>query len=440
MSSRQSFADSTHNLSETDLLWQRRRPYSPMRHKPDLNAVSDDELLRRLSELLKDSRRVEADLVAHIAEVDARKLYAREAAPSMFAYCTEVLHLSEHEAFLRITVARASREHPMLLAMLRDGRLHLSGISKLAPHLTARNREALLKRAVHRSKRQIEELVAEVAPRPAVPAMVRRLPNQRVDARPASILELGPDRAADSRHELGRGQVGAASEELASEQADSRHRQPALGEVASMASELGPDRAAAAPRLRPAAVEPVGPARFRVRFDASAELREKLERLQALMRSSVPDGDLAKIIDVAVTKELERLEARRFAKTKAPRKRLGQTDTTPKSRYIPAAVRRFVQKRDGGRCTYRDKHGRRCTKRHDLEFHHRKPFGRGGEHSPEVLCLVCKTHNLLLAEQDFGKEKMARYRRRANRDTKPVSVVGDGSGQGGLLARWRSSG
>ena len=45
-----------------------------MREKPDLETVSDDELLRRRSELLKQSRRTEADLVAHIAEVDARKL------------------------------------------------------------------------------------------------------------------------------------------------------------------------------------------------------------------------------------------------------------------------------------------------------------------------------------------------------------------------------
>jgi hypothetical protein len=59
-----------------------------------LTSLSDDTLLRRLAELLGQSRRVEAEVVAHIGEVDARRLYAREAAPSMFAYCTEVLHLS----------------------------------------------------------------------------------------------------------------------------------------------------------------------------------------------------------------------------------------------------------------------------------------------------------------------------------------------------------
>jgi hypothetical protein len=153
---------------------------------------------------------------------------------------------------------------------------------------------------------------------------------------------------------------------------------------------------------------------------------------------------------VAVTETLERLEARRFAKTKKPRTRVAQADTRPKSRYIPAAVRRFVEKRDGGRCTYRDARGRRCTyrdargrrctKRHDLEFHHWDPFGLGGDHNPEGISLMCRIHNALLAEQDYGKEKMARYRRRASCDSKAVCVVGAGPAQSSLRARWRSTG
>ena len=96
----------------------------------------------------------------------------------MFAFCTETLHLSEAAAYLRIAAARASRKHPVLLAMLAGGRLHLTAIAKLAPHLTPENRDRLLERAVHRTKRQVEELVAEMAPRPDVPALVRRLPER----------------------------------------------------------------------------------------------------------------------------------------------------------------------------------------------------------------------------------------------------------------------
>ena len=89
-----------------------------MERTHSLTSFSDDDLLRRLSDLLGQSRRDEADLVAHVGEVDRRRLYAREASPSMFAYCTEVLHLSEAEAYhLRIAAARASREHPLLLTL-----------------------------------------------------------------------------------------------------------------------------------------------------------------------------------------------------------------------------------------------------------------------------------------------------------------------------------
>jgi len=143
-----------------------------------LQTLPDDEVLRRLSGLVQLGRRNEAELVAHLAEVDERRLYTRSAAPSLFAYCTEVLHFSEPEACLRIAVARASKRHPVLLTMLAEGGIHLSGIATLAPHLTAENRDELLARATHRSKREIEELVAELSPRADVPDGIRRLPRQ----------------------------------------------------------------------------------------------------------------------------------------------------------------------------------------------------------------------------------------------------------------------
>ncbi len=64
-----------------------------------ISALSDDKLLVQLSDASKQSRRGEAALVAHIAEVDARGLFAREASPSMFRFRMDVLHLSEAEAY-----------------------------------------------------------------------------------------------------------------------------------------------------------------------------------------------------------------------------------------------------------------------------------------------------------------------------------------------------
>ena len=296
--------------------------------------------------------------------------------------------ISEAEAYLRITVARASREHPMLLMMLGDGRLHLTGIAKLAPRLTRENREALLKRATHRSKRQIEELVAEIAPRPDVPALTRKLPERtpRSIPTPSVVADPVPPTLPGLR--------------------------PAGVALLAVATNSAPS----------AVVQPLAPARFKVQFTATVELRDKLERLRALMRSRVRDGDLAAIIEHAVTEKLERLEARRFARTATPRKSLpGADDLSPSSRSIPAAVKRAVCERDGSRCRYVDKQGQRCPERNQLEFHHHHPFGLGGGHSLQNIRLMCRAHNLYAAERDYGRGAMAWYRR--SRHGVPEEVV-----------------
>ncbi len=349
----------------------------------DLTNVSDDQLLRRLSELVRDSRRVEAVLIAHIAEVDGRRIYIREA-PSMFVYCTQVLHLSEHEAYVRITVARASRRHPELVAMLADGRLHLSGIAKLAPHLTDGNREGLLTRATHKTKSQIEELIADIAPKPDVAPAVRRLPVRNTAV---STGELGPDRVSA-------GQLFAPA-------------------TTGPPPECRPQPSS--PVCRAAAVTPLAPARYKIEFTASTDLRDKLARLQALMQHDLPT-----IIEAAVTEKLERLDAKRFGLTKSPRKDLDGTDTAPRSRYLPAAVRRTVRKRDGGQCTFVLRNGSRCPERRGIEFHHRDPFGRGGRHDPDNVCLMCRQHNGYVAELDYGKEQIDKHRRRGDRVSEGV--------------------
>lgn len=434
----------------------------------ELRTVSDDELLRRLADLLAGSRHTEADLVAHIGEVDARRLYAREATPSMFVYCTERLRLSEGEACLRIAAARASREHPVLLEMLADGRLHLSAIAKIAPHLTPENRDALLRRATHRTKREIEELVAELQPRPDVAESIRKLPAGRLVARvgPPSRATLLPAEAgrqtgpcldtADARScitvpEQRSFDPSGSTEQpnvpivprpgwVDSDRSDASHASCVTTERREGSSEpkersgernvesghnvsSDPDPAPrrevrwiAAPASRPAAIEPLSPARYRVEFTASAELRDKLLRLQALMRSSIPDADLATVVETAVTDKLERLEARRFGRTRSPRKTLSETDTAPKTRHVPAAVKRAIDERDGGRCRFVDLQGRRCTARAGLEFHHGLPWAVGGDHAPGAMSLLCRTHNRTLAEVDFGR-KVVGARRRTSTET-----------------------
>ncbi len=126
------------------------------------------------------------------------------------------------------------------------------------------------------------------------------------------------------------------------------------------------------------------------------------------MRPTVPDGDLATIIDAAVAEKLARLERRRSAATERPRTSLAATKVEASSRHVPAAVRRDVNARDGGQCAYRDIQGRRCSARVWLEYHHRHPYGYGGDHAVGNVALLCKAHNRYLAEIDYGLRRGGR--------------------------------
>ncbi len=104
-----------------------------MNDKDDLKSLSDDELLRCLSEVLAQSRRVEWVLVAHIAEVDARRLYASEGWPSMFQYCLDALHL----AFIRVGSLSTHRSSSPLTPLPRAPKDARGWAHPLGRHLGA---------------------------------------------------------------------------------------------------------------------------------------------------------------------------------------------------------------------------------------------------------------------------------------------------------------
>jgi 5-methylcytosine-specific restriction endonuclease McrA len=304
--------------------------------------------------------------------VNARRLYAERGYSSLYAYCTEALHMSEAVAYQRIQVAKAARRLPALLERIRSGELHLSGAKLLAPHLTETNHAELLDLARHKSKRAIEELVADRSPKPDVPALVRKLP------------EAGPlARRSASRPKA---------------------------EAVPSAPVPSPPRTFPTPPTRPP--EPLGRERYKVQFTASRGLREKLREAQALLRHQVPDGDLAQIFERALTLLVKEAKRRKYANVDRPRSKKrspGAGRTT--SRHVPAEIRRAVQARDESRCAFVSSTGHRCGARDFLEFHHREPWARARRHAVENLELRCRAHNQWAAVQDFGTDFMTRFRR-----------------------------
>src|SRR5919197_3709792 len=89
-------------------------------------ALSDRDLLQRLSVLAGREREATVELLAHLAALDARPAaYAAEGYGSLFRYCTQALRLSEDAACNRIEAARACRRFPVILDRLWSGSITL---------------------------------------------------------------------------------------------------------------------------------------------------------------------------------------------------------------------------------------------------------------------------------------------------------------------------
>jgi hypothetical protein len=353
---------------------------------------SEQELLDHFEVLVVRDRRTTAELLVAIAEIDERKLWAAQACSSMFTFCMERFHMSEQVTAKRIWAARTARRFPVILQMVERGELHLGAIHLLSKHLTEQNHARVLERAKHKSCREVERLAAELAPQADVASRVRAMPTARgagsqVDWAGASTNEAPED-------------VNQAAS--ASDRPISRTAQPAT-------------------LMKP--IVPLSPRRYKIEITVDEATHDKLRSLQDLLGRSAIGRDPAAIISRAIDVLLDRTLARKAGCTDRPKsmaptkanctekpkpatstranctdrpastptksecserrgsKPAGDTASQrgPRTRTIPAAVRREVWQRDCGRCCYVDARGRRCRETSNIEFHHRTPFAMGGE-------------------------------------------------------------
>ena len=260
-----------------------------------LDWLSDAELLTRLKALARQERDATAHVIAHLALVDARRLYLPEGCSSMFTYCTQVLRYSEGAAYARIEVARAVRRFPLILARLAEGSLNLTTVRLLSPHLTEDNHREVLDAAAHGSRRQVEELVARLRPLPPVPASIRKLPTpepeeQTPRERLGFELTLPPGTGITGITDIARASAGALETAAA-----------------------GMSAAAVSRPSHRAVILPLAPEYYRLQVTLRAETHARLRQAQELMRHQIPNGDPAEILDRALKDLVENLTRRKFA-------------------------------------------------------------------------------------------------------------------------------
>jgi len=226
---------------------------------PSFKHLSDADLTKEGPRLLHNERHATAAVVAWLMEFDRRRLFLPLGYSSLFTYCRDYLHLGEGATYRRIEAARAASRFPCILEFLASGKITLTTVSVLSPHLTADNHEALLDEATHRSSRELEIIVARLAPKPDVATVVRKLP--------APVKPVEPS-------------IGAPTDAAAD-------------------TILAINAAPPPPTPRPV-IAPLSPERFRLQVTISGEAHEDLRQLQNLMRHAIPSGDAAQIVERAL--------------------------------------------------------------------------------------------------------------------------------------------
>jgi 5-methylcytosine-specific restriction endonuclease McrA len=336
-----------------------------------LSHLSDAVLLRDLAALISQERVTIASLLAHIAEVDARRIHVPIGYPSMHAYCVGALGMSEDAALRRIQAARAARRFPLLFTAVAEGQLHLTAVCLLAPHLTSQNVDELVKEATGRRKSDIEELLSHRFSTPHISSSVRAVP-------PGCVTQ----------HALAH-----------VERATSTQLPPAENPGAPIPLE--------SPQVE---TSPPCPQKYLVKLAIDKNTHEKLRYAQALLSHAVPTGDIARVFDRALDALIAQLEKAKLGTGTGP---VRGRRSSARTRYVPAHVRRAVWERDHGQCTFVGSTGHRCDSRRFLEFDHVDPYARGGQATIEGMRLRCRAHNQLEAERAFGAEFIERKREEA---------------------------
>jgi hypothetical protein len=360
-----------------------------------LGTLTDSALLDGLQRVVGAGRQLLAELLAHLCEVEDRRLHLDAGYSSMFAYCTGRLRLSEDEAYRRIEVARLARRVPRVYSLIAEGRLSLSAAALLKPYILTPNINELVEVVSDKPVQAAREALAAYFPRPDIAPSIRKLPAST----PRPSAPGGP----------------------LFDPASSVSVEPSLAPAPSPPSPPPPE-----PPPPARSLEPLSPGRYKVLFTGGAPLKEKLELARDLLRHTLPDGDLGAIVERALDLLVADLMKRRFgagARTKRPPTRPQTADATttpagpPARNNVTRDTCRRVLERDGLRCTWHGPDGTRCTARAWLERDHRTPRGLGGSADIDNVRHLCKAHNRHAAEHVYGVHhiKQTIHRKRDNR-------------------------
>jgi hypothetical protein len=340
---------------------------------------------RHLVEMLRREHHAMADFILELATFDQQKLWRELGHASLFVFLRRELGLSAGAAQYRKTAVELVQRHPEVEDALRSGKLCLSSVIELAKVLTPENVAEVLPRFFGLSSRDAAAVAVSIRP-------VEHPPEREI-VMPIRSTANGGNTHRDDAAALPL-LDGVRAPEV-----------PVLEAVTPAVSVAPAARAGTATEARPS-VEPLDADRARLHITVSRRLLAKLDAAKAALSHSHPGASSEEVLEAALDLLLA-TRAKRKGLVERPRKAAAPVN----SETIPAAVKREVWTRGGGRCEWPIDSGGVCGSTLRLELDHITPRALGGPSTADNLRIACRFHNLLAARQAFGDEWMNGFTR-----------------------------
>jgi len=345
-----------------------------------LKKFSNQELHSRTIALVREETRLTLEILHHLREIEARKLYAERGHSSLFEYATRELRYSESAAQRRIASMRALRELPELEKKIETGDLKLTQVAQVQSFFRAEKKSGkfysvskkreVFQAAIGLSTRATERMLAEKNP--------LSLPGERVRAVTQEISQVSLTIENELLQKLERIRNRFA------------HQLPVGASLSDVVAFMANRVLENLPEEKPQKQAKSGNRmEVNTRVDpsvAAPAVKEAAKPVAESMVASVEKSPVKHPIKSAV-----KIKTRSTSPSKIP------------SRYIPMDVKKSIWKRDQSRCVYRSSiTGKICGSPHRLEIDHIRPFARGGR-SDQVtnLRLLCATHNQVERKRVF---------------------------------------
>jgi hypothetical protein len=367
----------------------------------NLRSFSDTELLSGVRSLRGDERKVDRKIVEYISEIETRRLYAEIGYPNIIDWLVKDLGYSESSAYRRMMAARAIRAVPEAADKIEDGRLNLVTLAKVQSAIRSEE-----KRTGQRVSLDTRSTMIAQTENKTLRETVRITAEHFPEAMHASGAQIVSNHFFSNQIVFTNEQIKL--HERVRELKSHSNFGASLGEiVAALATEYLDRNDPLRREVKPQLVLKKSPATSR---DTSVETPNGNKSDGAAAnsikepRAEIAGGSLRGGTAVVSGQDL-RSESESISQPGL------RPDRRAKRTSIAPSTLNFVRRRAGDACEYEGPSGKRCESRFQTQVDHIIPLARGGTNEVGNLRVLCRNHNLLMAQKTLGLDKMSQFRK-----------------------------